>query len=332
VGKFYGKKRVKMAIDTRVQPYVTAMQGASGLSEFDAITSVLYAIVTHIDLEEYPILCYLGVAGSGKSEAMKQLFPMCRGSKLIQGTTLPSHRDALVSVRTAFVEEADNLTPDLIRLYTKRYMRQTATEDIKAPIAGRKWESKSLDIFGATVMHRRVPLNDLGLRSRAITIRTTYRPGSYKRTTTQDLSGLADSIASNVKRGITGTVIDRVQQTWNSIHVVSQELGMKDWGRHAIDVMVREAEILAGGQGFEPGEAILQTIDILSRDSSVRQDKSIHISDVVRTIKDEFALILKPMQVKEEAESRGFSTGMLHGYPVIKVKKELLDKLLPEEG
>jgi hypothetical protein len=29
-----------MAIDTRVQPYVTAMQRASGLSEFDAITSV----------------------------------------------------------------------------------------------------------------------------------------------------------------------------------------------------------------------------------------------------------------------------------------------------
>ncbi len=48
-----------------VKPYISAMLGASGLSEFDAVTSVLFAIATHIDLEQYPILVYLGARGTG---------------------------------------------------------------------------------------------------------------------------------------------------------------------------------------------------------------------------------------------------------------------------
>jgi hypothetical protein len=88
---------------------------------------------------------------------------------------------------------------------------------------------------------------------------------------------------------------------------------------------------MAGGQGYEPSEAILQAIDILSRDiNGKRDDKSIKISEVVKVLKEEFALILRHNQIKEEAEAKGFQTGGLHGYPVIKVKKELLDSLLPE--
>jgi len=68
-------------VPRELKPYVKAMTGASGLDEFDAITSVLFAITTHLDLEQYLTLVYLGARGTGKTAAMKQLFPMCRGSK-----------------------------------------------------------------------------------------------------------------------------------------------------------------------------------------------------------------------------------------------------------
>jgi hypothetical protein len=54
---------------TELKPFVQAMLEASGLKEFDAITSVLFAVTTHIDLEQYPILVYGGSMGTGKSVA-----------------------------------------------------------------------------------------------------------------------------------------------------------------------------------------------------------------------------------------------------------------------
>ena len=45
-------------VSSQIRPYVEAMMGASGLNEFDAVTSVIFAIATHLDLEQYPILVY----------------------------------------------------------------------------------------------------------------------------------------------------------------------------------------------------------------------------------------------------------------------------------
>lgn len=321
-----------MHIDSQLVPYVKAMQKASGLSEFDAIISVLFAMTTHIDLEQYPPLVYLGVAGSGKSSAMKQLFPMCKGSKWITGRTVASQRRELKGVRTAFVEESDRIDTDL---YISRYSKQTGLISVPEQIRPGQWELQPYDIFGATVMHRRVSIGDVGLRSRSIIIRTKCETGTYEFTKVGDVSGITSKVSDGVKRRIKEIGgIDRVQQTWNPIYVTAEQLGMTDWTRQALEVIGREAETLKGGQGYEPSEAILQAIDILSRDevSDKRVDKSIKISDVVRVVKDEFALTLKPNQIKEEAEAKGFETGTLHGYPVIKAKKARLDELLPEEG
>jgi hypothetical protein len=323
-------------LPNEVKPYVKAMLEASGLTVFDAITSVLFAITTHIDLEQYPILVYLGPRGTGKSEAMKQLFLMCKGAKWIGRRTEAAHRNSLQEgVRTAFVDEADDIETLITDLYTKRYSRQTGTIEVNVPVRGKGYELRPYDIFGATVMAKRTPIADVALRSRAIIIRTSYDLDNYDITNIGNVSAIASDITSRVRqkiRAIGG--IDRVQQTWNPLYVTAGEFSMAIWRREALEVMVREAEALAGGQGYEPSDAILQAINILSINptNDKREDKSVRISDVGRVVKDEFALTLRPNQIKEEAEAKGFQTSTLHGYPVIKVKKELLDALLPEEG
>lgn len=321
-------------LPTTVKPYAKAMLGASGLNEFDAITSVLFAIATHLDLEQYPILVYLGARGTGKSEAMKQLFPMCKGAKWIGGKTEAAHRNALKDgVRTAFVDEVDVIEPIITDLYTKRYSKQTGTIDVNEPTKS-GYVLKPHDIFGATVMVKRTAIADVALRSRAIVIRTAHHePENWNVTNIGDVSDIASRIESTVKHRIKEVGgVDRVQQTWNPLYLVAEQLGMTNWVQEAVTVIVREAEALKGGQGYEPSEAILQAIGILSRDevNNERIDKSIKTSDIVRIVKDEFALPLKPSQIKEEAEARGFQSSTLHGYPVIKVTKDLLDKLLPE--
>lgn len=109
--------RVTDNVADNIKPYVQAMMDNSGLNEFDATTSVLFALLTHIDVPQYPLLLFLRVAGSGKSSAMKQLFPMCKQPKWVSGATTAVQRNQLVDTRTAFIEEADTLDTDL---YTRQ--------------------------------------------------------------------------------------------------------------------------------------------------------------------------------------------------------------------
>jgi len=324
-------------VPRELKPYVKAMTGASGLDEFDAITSVLFAITTHLDLEQYPILVYLGNRATGKSVAMRQLFPMCKDSKWINGRTYATQRDEVKDTRTVFVDEADIIdnNADLTDLYTRRYLEQTGM--IKAKVRGHYgvWVMEPCNIFGATVMAKRTPIGDVALRSRAIIIRTDFRSGDYQYTEIGDVSRIASHIVGKVKQILSEIgEVDRVYQTWSSPFAIAKELGMPAWHNKCIEIQAKEAEAMKGGRGYEPSEAILQAIDISSRDSvsHKRVDMSVRISNIVRVVKEEFAIPLKPAQVKEEAEAKGFEAGSTGGYPTIKVKKELLDSLLPEKG
>lgn len=320
-----------------LQPYVEAMKEASGLSEFDAITSVLFAVATHIDLEQYPLLVYLGARATGKTAAMKQLFPMCKDSKWIHGTTVATQRSELKNVRTAFVDEADIIDGNagLTGLYTNRYDIESGIVNVNVRAQYGTWELQQWNIFGATVMTKRAPIGDVALRSRAIIIHTTYQQGEYRLTHIGDVSEVASNIAERVKQSMSETgVLDRVHQTWNSFNVISQELGMREWFDESLRVQYQEAEALAGGQGYEPRDAVLQAIDILSREdiTHARKDGSVRINEVVEKVREVFALSLKPQQIQELAQALGFDIGRTAGYPTVKVKAELLDALLPEEG
>lgn len=197
------------------------------------------------------------------------------------------------------------------------------------------WVMEPYNIFGATVMAKRTSIGDVALRSRAIIIRTVYREENYSYTQIRDVSLIASGVAGKVKQRLSEIgEIDRVYQTWSAPLAIAQELDMPAWRGKCIEIQAKEAEAMKGGRGYEPSEAILQAIDISSRDSvsHKRVDKSVRISDIVRVVKEEFAIPLKPTQVKEEAEAKGFEAGSTGGYPTIKVSKELLDTLLPEKG
>lgn len=316
------------SLSSQLQPYVEALLGASGLSEFDAVTSVLYAIATHLDLEEYPLLVYQGVAGSGKSSAMKQLFPMCKGSEWIRGKTpAAQQRELKLGVSTAFVEEGDKIDNDL---YTCRFSKQTGEMSINEP-DGAGWKLTPYNIFGATVLHRRVSIGDVGLRSRSIVIRTKFKPDNYQIRPIGDVS----MIALKLKQA-GAFEYNRIWQTWSPLITIGAQLGMTDWLQQATKTIDRETENLRGGQGFEPSEAILRALDILSRKESVnheRTDKTVRVSEIVVVVRDEFAIYLRPYQITQEIttgeEFKGLEVVTLHGYPAIKISKGVLDKLLP---
>jgi len=42
-----------------------------------------------------------------------------------------------------------------------------------------RWESESLDLFGATVLHQRIPFKGPAVQSRAITVQTRKLDGAF---------------------------------------------------------------------------------------------------------------------------------------------------------
>lgn len=312
-------------LQNQLLPYFQAMMKSSGLSPFDAQTSVLYALATYLDFDELPLLVFQGAAGTGKSCAMKQLFPMCKGAKWIQGKTYATQRDELHNIRTAFLEEADKMST---RLYTWRFSKQTGTVSANVGLGQGSFAKKGIDVFGATVLHRRTPIADVGLRSRSIVIKTKYQKGSYETTHMGDLSAIAKDLKVTSPFGQ-----DRVWQTWSPLLNVAIQLEMVDWVVEARQVIDTETKNLKGGQGYEPSQAVLQAIDIESRKgekNNKRQDKTVKMQELRKTLSEVFGLTLHDNQIAEEAQSMGFSTTKVHGYPAVKVTKELLDKLLPE--
>ena len=83
-----GSKKSVDSMPRIIEPYVSALIGASGISRHQAKTCFYYAVATHLlpeQLELMPILAIIGALGTGKSKLMAQLVKMVKQPKLIGG-------------------------------------------------------------------------------------------------------------------------------------------------------------------------------------------------------------------------------------------------------
>ena len=86
---------------------------------------------------------------------------------LLDGTTVskPALRDLLRAERTALIDEADGIPEDLL---TKRYSRASSFLMVKRSKGNGKFEDSTLDLFGATAIHRRKPFADRAVLGRSV--------------------------------------------------------------------------------------------------------------------------------------------------------------------
>jgi len=306
------KSRLAIRWAKKILPYVLAMTGASGLSENEAKLCVYYALASHFNFENIPILAFIGATGTGKSEAMKQLFPMVKG-KWIAAKTTAGLREDLKDVRVAFIDESDKVDEELLTL---RFNKETGMVKTNKP-QGAGWQEVRENIFGATVLARRTPIADVALRSRCLIIKTKPKEGNYKRTPDKDLPDSGDLSKAvnwlkkqmNIEQASSG----RVNQTWNLLLEVAKY--DPDWLSWANEQIRLEQSNLKGGQGYEPQEAVLKALDALARNAFGKRDtKSVRISDIKRFLWDEYELKMKGNQIMEMLGDLGFETKPISGY------------------
>ena len=143
----------------------------TGLDEDQAKTIVYYAIATYAlpVLGKFPLLTIYGPAGTGKTTILQILKEISYKPVEIDGkATKAALRDSLKTNTTAIIDEADDMYEDWM---VNRYSRESAKTPVKQKIFG-EWSQKTTDLFGAAVLHRRIPFKDPAILSRSIVLST----------------------------------------------------------------------------------------------------------------------------------------------------------------
>jgi len=312
-----------------LQREIDAIMRASGLDINQAKTAVYYAVATHMmeKLEEMPLLVLQGPAGTGKSSGMKQIEKLVHNPERITGRiSEPALRDKMKrngGYKTIFIEEADSVSEALI---SDRYSKKSAQRTVNRASSANTWAMDSVDIFGATVLHKRIPFSDNATKSRAIIIRTTHKPGQYAITgmSSEAIKTIADKIKSNLPPLES---VGRIEDTWQPLLAVAHDVSDEEWLKYAEHQIELANSEHRAGHGYEHDEAVIYALQSVFADVNLIQ-QSAKISTVKDRLRDEFGIRMKNYQVEQMCIELGFKVTRPKGYPTVQLDKELLDKLL----
>lgn len=304
---------------------IAAIRKASGVSINQAKTAAYYAVATFLDVDPMPILVILGKAGTGKSSLMEQLAKLVNQPRWINAKSSASLRTELSrsDVFTALIEEGDKVDEDLI---ANRYARETAQISLRMQ-KEIGWQNINVDIFGATILHRRIPLSDLALRSRSIILRTEYHPSDYEvqEVGNEEVKEVAAMVGEIPKTS------HRVEDTWRPLIAVAEAVGDKEWLAYAIEQIERDKKALVAGQSYEPEKAlvfVLRALMVQSKGVAV----SVNITKIKERLRYDYDLYLKSNQIEEMCLNLGFKVTHPSGYPTVQPNLELLKDLIVEQS
>ncbi len=313
-----------------ISNYANAIISACGLDMNQAKTLVYWALSTHgiEKLERMPILVLLGGHGTGKSTLMALLKQICNSPILIDGKVSKAElRDSLKPNTTALIEEADGVNESLI---LGRYAKQTASTSVKRGSASHGWSRETLDLFGATVLHRRLPFRDPAVDSRSITVKTVYKQGSYSMPTL-DGAALA-SLSASADWSKTLTIPDgRAGDTWMPLFQAAVVCRDTDWLQFAVGELNKAIASLSVGQEYEPSQLVVSKLVSLAIEPSYQLKQRVPLKDITKGLKDD-GHNLNSWQVGKILRDLGFVKKLSGGTDHIYIDKAHLISVAKQLG
>ncbi|MFC1986096.1 hypothetical protein ACFLWC_03780 [Chloroflexota bacterium] len=317
-----------MTNNDMISNYVNGVTQACGLSINEAKTVIYYAMATHgiNNINLMPMLILRGPQSTGKSTIIEILKQIVYKPTIIDGKVSSAVlRDKLGYETTALIEEADSIDEGLL---IRRYSRQTSNTVVKRGGAMKGFQNEQLDIFGATVLHRRVPFRDAALDTRSIVITTRYRQGGYymPEFTTSNLNEIAASVDWDKPLSLPD---GRVSDVWRPLMYGAIACDEKDWLTYALDEIMRGKKRLEAGQKYEPEYALIYSLQTLFEER--QKNKSLpplRISDVKPHLKEQFDIKLLNYQIEEMVRNLGFKVTRPRGYSTVQPDDILLQQLV----
>ena len=311
-----------------ITDYANAITLACGLDLNQAKTVVYWAIATHAleKLETMPILVISGAYSTGKSTLISLIRKICYQPRILDGEMSKAVlRNRLEKNTTALIEEADKVEEQLV---LRRYSRQTSDTTINDGSASQGWKSKDIKLFGATVLHRRIPFKDPAIDSRSIFIRTTYKPGNYV-TANLDSKGLA-SVAGNIdwlkKVPAIQSLDGRAVDTWMPLFQAAVACNDTEWIAYGIGELMKTINNLKEGQGYEPSQVVVSKLIALAYDQQTGKFKDrVPLKAIEKGLKDD-GVHLNSWQVGKILRELNFEVKTVGGTQyVISDKTHLLE-------
>ena len=163
-----------------VDSLVQLIQSTTGLDGNDSRTVAYFSIATHAlpNLEKFPLLAIYGPTSTGKTTLLLIIKQLSYQAVKINGNeTKAVLRDKFLSETTAWIDEADAIPEELL---VNRYSRDSA-EIVVNRSTQRGWSQETINLFGATALHRRTPFKDPAILSRSITVNSRHKDGGVRR-------------------------------------------------------------------------------------------------------------------------------------------------------
>lgn len=306
--------------------YLQIILGSSGISEEQARTCLYYVLTTYLlpdKLSIMPILLISGPLGTGKSALRDQLGRMSNGTRLIGGETVATLREELHDTITALIDEGDKVDELLL---IKRYSKESSKLTYKTAL-DRGWLTARANIFGATIICRRLPFENQATKSRAITIKTRYRIGDY------EVQSLNEESKQRLKEIAKMTILrlkvsQRIRDNWLPLQTLASTLGDHAWLKYSEQEIQRDTTSLIAAQSYEPEEALLIALNVKAKKTI---ETNIPLSELKIILKSEFDYNFKNYQIRQLLQDMGFKVVTSDNYPAVKTDNELLNKLLKEK-
>ncbi|MHC4183986.1 MAG: hypothetical protein ACYSR0_11630 [Planctomycetota bacterium] len=309
---------------------ISAIMGASGITEDQARTCLYYTIATYFlpdELELIPILAIIGPHGTGKTDLLMQLIKMVNGPRLIGARTFPTLRDEFGKTTTALLDDADDITEANEKILIHRYSKIGSVIGHKVDISPRidvtKWRDKKTDVFGATIITKRTPFKDSAVTSRSIIIKTKYVRGKYKIKGFRNAHEVLSKIAKKIDLEDMGKpTSQRTKNNWMPLQAVARYFKDEEWLDYSEKEIKGSTRVLKVGQSYEPEEALLRVLKEKMKEAMTSTGTLFYKTVLLSTMKDDlwkqFDVRLTNIQIHEILSELGFKVVSHSGYPKVK--------------
>ncbi len=323
-----------------------ALTESTGLEDLQQKLAIYWTLATHSlrHANMYPLLSVQGKMGTGKSQALMIIgnFSSRPVRFSLRGMTGPTIRDKFAEAYegTAIIEEADGAWMDpeanFERLLSDRYQRASAEASHKVR-SGKNWTGVTMQYFGATALHRRLPYKDAALDGRNICVRT--RPDHarrYREFNSEDpwniegkqiVSGLTfQPITVEQPSGVAGRVFD----TYRPLLSVARLCEDQEFEAQLQSKLVQATLELKEAQSSEADGLVLRAVVEFVWELGVPEFRNIKFSELSKRIWENHRVPLSPRQIGPIARELGLTTKVSHGATVVEPTPATLLKVCDE--
>ena len=315
------------------------LSDCTGLDDYKRKLVIYWALATHAlaGMETFPILSLQGPFGCGKSECLNVISLLAAKSIRItlNSFTFPAVRDAFINAYegTVLIEEADSTwraehEKAFENLLNNRGNRNAAVEEHNHQV-GKHWERKRSKYFGATIMHRRQPLDDSALESRTIIVKfkpvreRTYKP--YNSTDSLVIEITKNiSLLKNLKLPYFESIANiagRVMDTYRPCLMLAQYIDDQAFITGSHDILHTQTERMVMDQGTEFTHVVYSGLVSCMLDPNDQTHTlsyvNVKLSDIVDAIYKETRDSHSARKVGRQLRLMGYTVKVSNGQSVV---------------